>query len=423
MTALRLLNHHRASRRRHKVRVCYANSVEDIQSEVSRCSEDGERLRPIGGRASITALTESDENLLSLEHLRGAELAQIERRRMWVRPGTPLDDLNGWLARHDLGLNVTPDYPGQTVGAAISTGSPAALADYVLGLRIVHADGHRTSYSRERDHGLFDAVRVSLGAMGVITQIELRCDERRPGCLRRRPLSFSDALSVLEADDALTAGQVVTWFANAPAQVEYWDLHAEPSLPDLLVEQARGLVHDAIGLPLLASLAGSLQAGPRWSDALGSELIGPTSGGPLPLSRLRTVPRVAYAIPASGAVEFLLRLRDLWRSQRFPVYAPVRIEFAAASGAWLSPMYERDSALVSFPSFGANSKHFVDAICSLLEASAGRPCWSQLRHGAPPPTSAAYPRLPDFAALRGKVDRRGVFVNPYLSALFGLTER
>jgi hypothetical protein len=368
-------------------------------------------------------LTDSDENWLSLEHLRGAELAQIERRRLWVRPGTPLNDLNGWLARHDLGIHVIPDYPGQTIGAAVSTGSPAGLSRYVLGLRIVHADGHRTSYSIERDRGLFDAMRVSLGAMGIITQIELRCEERRPGWLQRRPVSFSDALGALEADDAVQAGQSVIWFANAPTQLEYWDPNADPTLPELLIEQALGVVHDAIGTQLLSGLAASVSAGPRWSDTLGSELLGSVNGGLLPLGRLRTAPRAAYAIPADAAVDFLLRLRNLWRSLRFPVYAPVRIEFAPASTAWLSPCHDRDSAIVSFPCLDRTSGQFVDAICSLLESAKGRPCWSHLRPGAPPPTVEAYPRLHDFAALRSKIDRRGVFLNCYLSKLFGLPDR
>lgn len=404
-------------------RLSFANSVEDIQSEVLRCAEEGERLRPIGGRSSCSSLTESDENWLSLEHLRGAELAQIERRRLWVRPGTPLNDLCGWLARHDLGLDVIPDYPGQTIGAAISAGSPAGLAKYILGLRIVHADGHRTSYSIERDRGLFDAMRVSLGVMGVITQIELRCDERRKGWRQRRPVSFSDALGALEAENAVQAQQAVIWFANAPAQLEYWDPNADPTLPELLIEQARGVVHDVVGAQILSGLAASVSAGPRWSDSLGSELMGSVTGGLVPVGRLRTSPRIAYAIPAPSAVDFLLRLRNLWRSLRFPVYAPIRIEFAAASTAWLSPCYERDSAIVSFPCAEATSSQFVDAVCSLLESAGGRPCWSNLRRGAAPPTAEAYPRLHDFAALRSKIDRRGVFLNHYLSRLFGIADR
>jgi hypothetical protein len=35
----------------------------------------------------------------------------------------------------------------------------------------------------------------------------------------------------------------------------------------------------------------------------------------------------------------------------------------------------------------------------------------------------AYPRLKDFAALRSKIDRRGVFLNGYLTKLFGLPDR
>jgi L-gulonolactone oxidase len=332
-------------------------------------------------------------------------------------------DLISWLGRHDLTLQVTPDHPAQTLGAAVSTGSPARLADHIIGLRLVHADGHRTSYSMERDRSLFEAMSVSLGAMGVITQIELRCDERRPGALQRGPVSFGEALSVLEAGDAIRAQRAIIWFANAPALVEYWDDQATPGLKAQLYQQARGVLHDALGTQLLNGLAASLPAGPRWSDTLGAELMGMSSGELLPVGRIRTTPQVMYSIPARQAAEFLLQLRDLWRSLRFPVYAPVRIEFAAASGAWLSPAHGRDSALVSFPVSDITSAAFVDAICALLERCGGRPCWAHLRAGAPPPTAEHYPRLADFGALRRKIDRRGVLLNRYLSSLFGLSDR
>lgn len=423
MTALRLLRQHRERKRTIEARLTYANSVEDIQSEVLRCAEEGERLRPIGGHRMASVLGASDENLLSLERLRGAELAQIERRRMWVRPGTPLNDLIGWLARHDLGIEVTPDYPGQTVGAAVATGSPPRLADYIVGLRIVHADGHRTTYSIERDRGLFDAMRVSLGVMGVLTQVELRCVERRTGGLRHRQASFSEALSVLEAPDAVSAGQAVIWFANAPAIVEYYDADAVTPYTTQLYEQARGVMHDSLAIPLLGSLAATIKAGPRWSDQLGAAITGAPLGGSLPLHSLPTARRLVYAIPAGGAAAFLMRLRELWRSLRFPVYAPVRIEFAPADPAWLSPTHDRDSAVVSVPYVPITSKHFIDAISNLLESSDGRPSWAHLRRSATMPTATAFPRLTDFGALRTKIDRRGVFLNSYLSSLFDIKDR
>jgi hypothetical protein len=423
LQAIDTLRRARARRKSEAARLYFANSVEDIQSEVLRCAEEGERLRPIGGHGTESPLSESDETLLSIEHLRGAELAQIERRCLWVRPGTPLRDLIAWLARHGLIIDVTPDYPGQTLGAAVSTGSPAGLSPYLNGLRMVHADGHRTSYSVERDHGLFDAVRISLGALGVITQIELRCTELPAGALRRRQVKFGEALSLLETANPSPGFRTITWFANAPAVVEWWDADATTSEPRQLFEQACGAYLDLVGTPILAGLAATSSMAMRWSDTIGATYANSAGGGILPISAAHAPHRVAYSIPATIAPEFLIRLRDLWRSLRFQVYAPIRIEFAREDHGWLSPSYGRPSAVVSFPITLATPGDFVDSVCTLLESCAGRPTWTGLRPGAPPPSTVDYPRLADFAALRTKIDRRGVFLNTYLASLFGVTAR
>ena len=79
------------------------------------------------------------------------------------------------LAQHDLSLDVVPRGDGVTVGGAVSTGTHGSgarigsLSSLVRAVRLVDGRGelHRI------DGPDLDAVRVGLGALGVLTEVDL----------------------------------------------------------------------------------------------------------------------------------------------------------------------------------------------------------------------------------------------------------
>jgi FAD/FMN-containing dehydrogenase len=98
-------------------------TLEDIQREVLRCAEDGERLRVAGGGTAANSLWSTDENLLTLDHFTGIESADLERARVWVRAGTTLGVLAEWLRERGLALPVDGWSAAATVGGAVSVGA------------------------------------------------------------------------------------------------------------------------------------------------------------------------------------------------------------------------------------------------------------------------------------------------------------
>lgn len=402
-------------------RVFFANSSADVQSEVLRCAEEGERIRPIGGGGARSPLSSSDENLLSLRRLRGSDRGQVERQRIWVRAGTPLRDLLGWLARHGLTLHVRPDYPEQTVGAALSVGSPWSLAQHLLGLRLVHADGHAAFYEPSSDPEVFDALRVSLGALGVVTHIELRCERRRSGRVRHRAIGFDEALRLLQQRPADL--RALTWYAYAGALSETWDAQAPAANVARWSEELQGAWVEHLGTRLFSRLAAArLFDGAALANRLALRYASSELIDVLPMMDRLPAP-VTYALPAAAAGPVLQRLRELWHRHGARLHAPVRLEFAPADRAWLSPAYARDSVLISTPQLPPRAATLSEELVALMCEHDGRPAWAGLRPQAPPPTVHDYPRLPEFAALRARFDRRGVFLNPFLSQLFGLPLR
>lgn len=193
-------------------------SLEDIQSEVLRCAEDGERLRVAGGGTAANALWRTDENLLTLDHFNGIEYADLERGRVCVRAGTTLGSLAESLANNNLALPMDGWPAGATIGGAVSVGAHGSgpklcnLSAHVTGIGLVTADGVLRRVTAENDAELFGAARLSLGALGVVSHVELECDLARPMRVRRFKSALEDTLARLPELRAHATQLSFEWF-------------------------------------------------------------------------------------------------------------------------------------------------------------------------------------------------------------------
>ena len=104
-----------------------------------------------------------------------------ERRRVRVLAGTPLHVLNPALQALGLALPNLGDIDRQTISGAIATGTHGTgtrrqgIAAAVSGLTLVLADGSTLECSAEVEPEVFAAAGVGLGALGVVTEVELQC--------------------------------------------------------------------------------------------------------------------------------------------------------------------------------------------------------------------------------------------------------
>jgi FAD binding domain len=92
----------------------------------------------------------------------------------------PLVQLNLSLAAEGLALENLGDIDKQTITGAISTGTHGTgarfggLATQVRRLMIMTADGAQLRCSATEHPDIYDAARVGLGALGVITEVTLQ---------------------------------------------------------------------------------------------------------------------------------------------------------------------------------------------------------------------------------------------------------
>lgn len=123
-----------------------------------------------------------------------------------------------------------------------------------------------------------------------------------------------------------------------------------------------------------------------------------------------------YLVPRTRAVE-ALRAVDAIRDRVAPVLQISEIRTIAADDLWLSTAYGRDSVGIHF-TWVKDLDGVLPVLAALEECLAPyepRPHWGKLFTIAPEALRAAYPRLPDFQALRHRFDPTGKFTNAFLT--------
>ena len=155
--------------------------ADEVAAVVTAAAQAGRRVKPIGAGHSFTAAAATDGVQLRLDRITGLTHIDRDRNLVTVGGGTTIADLNQLLAAEGLALENLGDIDQQTISGAISTGTHGTgaalggMATQVRELQLVLADGNKIICSIDQHPDIFAAVRVGLGALGVITEVTLQC--------------------------------------------------------------------------------------------------------------------------------------------------------------------------------------------------------------------------------------------------------
>src|SRR6266542_3413356 len=179
-------------------------SADEVAAAVRRAGELGTTVRMTGAGHSFTPAAITDGIMLLPGGMTGIRSVDAAAGLVTAAAGCPLRTLNEELLRHGLALANLGDIQVQTVAGAIQTGThgtgrdAGGMAAQVAGLELVLADGTITSCSASANPDLFNAARVGLGALGVLTAVTFRVVPAFLLEAREEPMRWGDVIGRLD---------------------------------------------------------------------------------------------------------------------------------------------------------------------------------------------------------------------------------
>lgn len=384
-------------------------------------------IRPVGAGHSFTGLATTNGTLLSLDAMSG--VVGWEGDEAIVRAGTRLGALGPALAERGRAMANLPDINKQSLAGALGTAThgtgstlPALHGD-VTALRLVTAEGRVIDCDAAREPEIFQAAKVSLGALGVITQARIRTTANRR--LERHVWveSFEDSLA--KAESRWAKHRNFEFYAVPFTGLAVGISHDETDKPAL----ARGPDQDSAFLDALKGLRNLLGFATPVRKAAAHALLSGAKpetaideGWKL-LSTERPVRfnEMEFHLPAAVQLEVLAEVVATIEKHRPDVFFPIEVRRIAPDDAWLSPFQGEPRGSIAVHTHYKDEFAFLYTLIEpIFRRHGGRPHWGKLHSIQGDQLAALYPRWKDFLAVRAELDPKGRMLNPYLKGLFGV---
>jgi FAD-linked oxidoreductase len=404
-------------------------SIDEAAAQVNQAAETGRRVKVVGSGHSFTAIAVADDQRMVLHRLNS--LVSVDGPLVTVQAGMPLSTLNTVLAEHGLALPNLGDIDAQTVAGAISTGTHgtgaahSTLASCVEAVTMVTANGKIERYTAGSPE--FPAVRLGLGALGVLAEVTLRCVPAFVLRAEEQPMALTDVLAGL--DEWIPAYDHVEFFWYPYTDRASLKRNSRVPESDQPLSRFRGWLEDEFlsntvwqGVNVLGQkvpgIVPTLSA--LSARALSARTYTDRSDRVFCSARRVKFTEMEYEIPRAALPEVLAAIEGIFERLPFKVQFPVEVRFTGPDDVWLSHGYGRESAYVAVHQFrGSPYEPYFRAVEDVCTPLGGRPHWGKLHYRDAESLRAAYPRFDDFLAVRDRLDPNRVFTNDYLDRVLG----
>jgi L-gulono-1,4-lactone dehydrogenase len=406
--------------------------LRQIVAETAGASGTTRRIKVVGTGHSFSSIACTNGVMVDLSAYNRVVGHDPERGTVTVEAGIALHKLSDELDRRGLALANMGDIDRQTIAGATQTATHGTglrfgnLSSQIVGLRLITADGDVLECTPDENPEVFEAARVGLGALGVVSTVTLQCVR---------------AFRLHAIEEAMPVDEVL---ANLDELIEgndhfefYWVPHTRWALTkrnrrtDEPAQPRRKLREwiDEIALPNLAfgALCRIGRARPSLIPRLARMIPSPGRIEYVDRSdRVFTTPRLVrfwemeYAVPLAALPEALNRVRTLVDELGTYLSFPVEVRMSAADDIPLSTAQGRETGYIAVHVYrGTPYDAYFAGVERIMDDYDGRPHWGKLHFQGSETLAARYPRWADFQRVRATLDPAGRFSNPYVDRVLG----
>lgn len=410
--------------------IAYPTSEEEIQALVLKALESKKRIRMIGSGHSFNPLWVTDSILISLDKYAGIVSVDRETLQATVRGGTKLFELGDMLFKEGMAMENLGDIDRQSIAGTISTGTHGTgmefgtISTQVRRIRFVNGKGELQECSETKNPELFKAAQVSLGALGVITDITLQCIPAYRLELQNKMEALEDVLGSFSERIQQNRNfefyyfpyQSKAWTKTSniaqdqPDKVNVLNYFTEYVLENYIFKILCDFAHwfPSLNKPVASISASSI---PNTRKVFHSHKVYATQ-------RLVRFNEMEYNVPLEAHGDVFREITRTISQGKFNVHFPIENRVVKRDDMILSPAYHRDSAYIACHVYHKKDyKVFFKALEDIFKAHGGRPHWGKMHTLKAKDFAERYPRFEDFLRHRKEQDPDGIFLNDYLQEI------
>ena len=408
------------------------------EEELQKVIKNSEKIRVFGSKQSSADIASGLETLVDITTYNKILSYNDSEHTVTVQSGVILGDLLDAIEAKGWCIPCLPDINTITIGGALATGthgtSGKLLCEYMTDCSIVLADGSLKRIN-EKDE-MIDAVRVSLGVLGVMSEITFKCEPIYTLHVKEGPEDDSEWLPKikerLQKHDFLR----ILWL---PHTDKGYVITGDKINPDTEIAENLGpayLKHRRTASKILYKYSHIFP----WTTAIANKLLyrgffsstkehkGSLYQATVTKSRGSTIELAEWTIGLDKFPKVFEELKteiNKWSNKSF-IHIPMDVRFVYKDKSWLSYAYGEDTVTMGCVSRNAATADTYEAFKSIEKVFlkyGGKPHWGKRFTAKDAGISKIYSKWEDFKVLRKELDPTNKFLNPYLTELLNEKER
>ena len=414
----------------HKYKYLYKVTSEEELQEIIRNSE---KIRVFGSKQSSADIASGVETLIDITSYNKILSFDDGACTITVQSGLILGDLLEKIEAKGWCIPCLPDINTVTIGGALATGthgtSGKLLSEYITKCSIVLADGSVNEIT-DKDK-LIDAIRVSLGVLGVLSEITFQCEPIYTLHVKEGP--EDDKVWLPKINERLKKHDFlrILWL---PHTDKGYVITGDKIDPNTEIKEDLGpafLKHRRTASKILYKYTHIFP----WFTAIANKLLyrgffsatkehkGSLYQATVTKSRGSTLELAEWTIGLDKFPTVFDELKieiNKWSNKSF-IHIPMDIRFVYKDNSWLSYAYKKDTVTMGCVSRNAATADTYEAfktIEKIFLKHGGKPHWAKRFAAKNTELSKIYEKWEDFKTLRRKLDPSNKFLNPYLTELF-----
>ena len=406
--------------------------VGELAALVAEASSRGQKVKAVGSGHSFTSAAATDGRMIRLENLSGISHVNRANNQVTVGAGTRLSELNTLLHAEGLALANLGDIAYQTVAGAISTSTHGTgkaltgLAGQVVAMTLVNGQGQIVECSESVNPDILDVGRVSVGALGVISEYTLQAVPSFRLRALEQPMRLDDVLENAHELSAEHDHFEFFWIPHTKWALTKRNNRTDDELQPL--PKVKGWIEKTfMENYAFGAVCRVGRARPSLIPRLATAL--PSSGSREYVDqsfKIFASPRIVrfyemeHALPVEAVAPALQEIRAMIERKGYLLNFPVEVRFTKGDDVPLSTAYGRDSAYIAVHMYkGCDYGPYFASVAEIMAKYEGRPHWGKMHFLTNEELSRLYPRWAEFLVVRDQLDPHRTFHNEYLGQIFG----